>query len=246
MCPKFYVEDDFAISLEEESGFFRLKIQTPEVEEHHVEEFMDTTVEWLSTNPSKGILIDFQGVKAVCGDFAAHLHKYYEDIKRRGLNVRFVNVDPAIEPYIDVSNITVVLHDVIRETPVVSAKEILQDLANNLTDRQLMKKHGLSERTLAKTFKKLLAMGYITRDALAERLGMETPELASDQKGEGYVKPVVSAAAVLQDIADNRSDSEIMHKYKLSPKGLSSLMRKLYKRGLVSKLTLKKRRDLET
>ena len=245
MCPKFYVEDDFVISLVEESGYFRLKIQTPEVEEHHVEEFMDTTVEWLSTNPSKGILIDFQGVKAVCGDFAAHLHKYYEDIKRRGLNVRFVNVDPAIEPYIDVSNITVVLRDVIRETPVVSAKEILQDLANNLTDRQLMKKHGLSERTLAKTFKKLLAKGYITREEVAERLGMETPEHTADQKGAESTKPVVSAAAVLQDIADNRTDSEIMHKYRLSPKGLSSLMRKLYKRGLVSKLTLKRRRDLE-
>lgn len=245
MSPRFYVDDDFSISLVEESGFFRMKIQTPEVEEHHVEEFMDTTVEWLSTNPTKGILIDFDGVKAVCGDFAASLARYYEDIKRRGLYVRFVNVDPAIEPYIDVSNITVVLHrPIINNKAVVSAKEILKDLSNNLSDRDLMKKHGLSEKGLAKMFRKMLNMGLISRRALAQRMGVETGDVTEGLKGILYNKPVVNAAEVLQDLADNMPDSEIMHKYRVSPKGLRSIMKKLYDRGLISKVTLKRRKRL--
>ncbi len=244
MAPRFYVDDEFAISLVEESKFFRLRIQTPEVEDYHVEEFMDTTVEWLSTNPKKGILIDFNGVKSVCGDFAVHLAKYYADIKRRGLNVRFVNVDPAIEPYIDVSNITVVLSDISLTKPVVSARQILDDLADNLSDKQLMKKHGLSEKGLASMFRKLLRNGLISRGDLAERLGVETGEVTLGLEGLALGKPVVKAADVLRDIAENKSDVEIMRKYKLSRKGLQSLLRKLYQRGLVSKVTLQRRKDL--
>lgn len=245
MSPRFYVDDDFAISLVEESGFFRLKIQTPELEEHHVEEFMDTTVEWLSSNPSKGILIDFDGVKAVCGDFVASLARYYEDIKRRGLYVRFVNVDPAIERFIDVSNITVVLHrPIIPEKAIVSAKAILEDLDNNLSDKALMKKHGLSDKGLAKMFRKMLNMGLISRSALARRMGVETGEVTVGLKGIVYSKPVVNAAEVLQDLADNMTDNEIMRKYKLSTRGLKSLMKKLHDRGLISKVTLKRRKGL--
>ncbi|MGO9568932.1 MAG: hypothetical protein ACLP5H_15460, partial [Desulfomonilaceae bacterium] len=55
-------------SLLEERDFFRMKVRKSEVNEDHVEEFMDKTVEWLSTNPQKGILIDFEGVKSVCSD----------------------------------------------------------------------------------------------------------------------------------------------------------------------------------
>jgi anti-anti-sigma regulatory factor/uncharacterized protein (DUF433 family) len=244
MAPRFYVDDEFAISLVEESDFFRLRIQTPEVEDYHVEEFMDTTVEWLSTNPQKGILIDFEGVTSICADFAAHLARYYEDIKRRGLHVRFVNVDPAIEPYIDVSNITVVLHDVMPPKAVVSARMILEDLAENLSDKELMKKHGLSERGLASMFKKLLHKGLISRSALAERLGVETTEITVGLEGLASGKAVVNAADVLQDIANNMADAEIMHKYRLSRKGLQSLLRKLYQRGLISKITLQRRRGL--
>lgn len=244
MAPRFYVDDEFAISLVEEPEFFRLRIQTPEVEEYHVEEFMDTTVEWLSTNPQKGILIDFKGVKSVCGDFAAHLARNYEDIKRRGLHVRFVNVDPAIEPYLDVTNITVVLRDVLPPKAVVSARSILEDLADNLSDKALMKKHGLSEKGLASMFRKMLSKGLITRSALAERLGVELEEVTLGLEGLSTGKPVVNAVDVLQDLSDNLTDTEIMRKYKLSRKGLQSLLRKLYQRGLISKITLQRRKDL--
>jgi hypothetical protein len=78
---KFLFESEEQIfSLLEESDFFRMKVGKSEVKEDHVEEFMDKTVEWLSTNPKKGILIDLEGVKSVCSDFTVALTRYYENI----------------------------------------------------------------------------------------------------------------------------------------------------------------------
>jgi anti-anti-sigma regulatory factor len=243
MVPKFYVEDEVAFSLEEEPTFFRLQVVTAEIKEQHVEEFLDTTVEWLSTNPNKGILIDFKGVKYVCSDFAIHLLRYYQDIKSRGLTVRFVNVHPAVKPSLDITNITVVV-DLERDRVRVSAREILEDLSNNLSDRQLMNKHGLSERGLGSMFRKLLRKGLVTRRDLARRLGIETSEITIVLEGLGDMKTTVDAGEVLNDIAKDLSNSDLMQKYKLSPKGLQSLFRKLYRRGLISKEMLRHRKQI--
>ena len=71
---KYYFEDEeTAFSLVEEHGFYRLRVERSAIEDKHVEEFLDRTVEWLSRNPDKGILIDFKGVKSVCNEFAIHL-----------------------------------------------------------------------------------------------------------------------------------------------------------------------------
>jgi hypothetical protein len=35
-----------------------------------VEEFVDKTVERLSSSPKKGIFVDLEGVKSVCSDFS--------------------------------------------------------------------------------------------------------------------------------------------------------------------------------
>jgi len=242
--PKIYIDDQFVFTLVEEKDFFRMKVDTPVIEQEHVEEFLDTTVEWLSTNPKKGILIDFKGVQAVCGDFAVELARHYESIKAKGLNVRFVNVDPVIQPFIDVSNITVVLTDVFVDKPKVSAKLVLEDIANDLSDRELMQKHGLTKRGLASMYKKLLRTGLIGRKQLAQRMGVKTRDLTLILDGKLSGKAVVNAVDVLQDIADNLTDVEIMHKYRLSRKGLQSLMRKLYRRGLINRVTLQRRKGL--
>jgi anti-anti-sigma regulatory factor len=232
MINKFYVYDEEVVfSLIEEPDFFRLKIERPTIEEDHVEEFMDKTVEWLSTNPEKGILIDFQGVHTICTEFTVYLSRYYQDIKSRGLNVRFVNVDPKIEPFIDVSNITIVMS--IPDKPVVSARQLLQDLGNNLSDRQLMKKHGLSRKGLASLYRKLLGKGLISRKELAKRLGVETCEISVRLEGLVH-KQTVDASEVLKDISERIPDSVLMEKYKLSPKGIQSLMKKLYMKGLIT------------
>src|SRR5208283_5347187 len=129
---KYYFDDEeTAFSLVEEPHFYRLRVERSAIEEPHVEEFLDRTVELLSKNPDKGILIDFKGVKTVCSEFAFHLGEYYQDLRDKGLQVRFVNVDPAIEPYIRRANISVVL-DVHSNRAVLSARELLDDLSNNL------------------------------------------------------------------------------------------------------------------
>ncbi len=243
MVNRFYVYDEeIVFSLVEEPDFFRMKIERPTIEEEHVEEFMDKTVEWLSTNPDKGILIDFEGVRSICSEFTVYLSRYYQDIKARGLNVRFVNVAPGIEPFIDVSNITIVMS--IPTKPVVSAKQLLLDLRNNLTDRQLMRKHGLSKKGLASLFRKLLHKKLITRKELAKRMGIETCEITVKLEGFGTSKLTIEAAEVLKDLSEDVTDGELMRKYKLSNKGLQSLMRKLYQKGLVNKDDLLNRKKL--
>ncbi len=228
-------------SIMEESGFFRLNVGKPEVRESDVEDFLDTTVEWLSTGPDKGILIDFNGVKEVCTDFVIHLLKYYEDIKARGLYVRFVNVDPILGPSMDVSNITVVLSaDMLpslgeNEKAVVSAKEVLDDVTEGLSDKQLMNKYGLSEKGLTSLYRKLLEKGLITKKIIAQRWGVETAGIEVSEKGPEKRKVTVKAQAVMRDLEEGLSDIELMKKYKLSKKGLQSMWRKLIRQGLVSR-----------
>lgn len=239
MAAKFYIDNDLVFTLVEEPEFFRLSAMVPEIEEEHVEEFMDTTVEWLSTNPQKGILIDFQGVKYVCGDFAVTLNKYYEDIKSRGLYVRFVNVDPKVEPFIDVSNITVVM-TLPPEKPRVTASGILEDLAHNLSDEELMKKHGLSEKGLARMYGKLLRKGVSDRVLSGKKIhsGHGEADIIFDPDETNRNKPMVDVSEVLRDLADDATNSDLMHKYRLSPKGLESLARKLFRKGLIDSATL--------
>jgi hypothetical protein len=233
MAIKYYVEDDAtAFSVSEEAEFFRMKVLRSEIDEDDVEDFLDSTVEWLSSNPSKGILIDFNGVRAVCPGFVVELQRNYEEIKSQGLYVRFVNVDPALEPYIDVQNITVVM-SVYPEKPVVSAKAVLKDLANNLTDEELMKKHGLSTKGLKSLYKKLLRKGLITKHVMTRKTA-PAPESAMPAEDPEAKKLAVNASDVLKDIENGATDEDLMRKYRLSRKGLQSLMRKLRGAGLVS------------
>jgi transcription initiation factor IIE alpha subunit len=238
---KFLFESEEQIfSLLEESDFFRMKVGKSQVKEDHVEEFMDKTVEWLSTNPKKGILIDLEGVRSVCSDFTVALTRYYENIKRRGLYVRFVNVDPKIQPYVDVSNITVVMS--IPDKPVISARVLLGDLTNNLSDKELMKKHNLSQRGLKRLYKKLLDKGQIFRRALARRMGLSTYEFTVACEAKKAKKVTIAASDVMKKLANEMTDTELMREYKLSPRGLQSLFRKLYNNGLISKATFMRRK----
>jgi len=242
----WYVDEELVFILTEEPEWYRMKVHTSKVEKHHVEEFMDTTVEWLSTNPRKGIVIDFDGVREICSDFALQLESHYKKIKARGLHVRFVNVAPAIEPYIEVSNITMVVSLPAVEKPKLSTLSVLKDLDRNLSDQELMIKYGISRRGLSSMFRKLLRKGLVTREALAKRMGVAHDKIALllDVMGSVERKVTVDAASVLKDLDENMSDEELMLKYRLSPKGLESLMRKLYKNKLVSKSTLLSRKQL--
>ncbi|MGO9122757.1 MAG: hypothetical protein ACLQPD_34710 [Desulfomonilaceae bacterium] len=225
-------------SLTEEIDMFRIKFGISEIKEEHVEEFMDKTVEWLSTSPSKGILIDLQGVKSVCPDFTVALTRYYENVKRHGLYVRFVNVDPGIEPYVEVSNITVVMTR--PEKLMISTREFVGDLTNNLSDKELMAKHNLSASGLKKLYKKLLGKGVVSRRALEARIGIQRLSLVL--KTNDAKRVTVNASDVLNSLSNGMTDGELMTKYRLTPRGLQSLYLKLYNEGLISRSTFMRRK----
>ncbi|MCA1959448.1 MAG: STAS domain-containing protein [Desulfomonile sp.] len=250
MATKLRVEgEERTCILSEEADFFRLSMIRSDLATRHVEDFLDTTVEWLSTNPEKGILIDFKGVKSISEDFAAHLLRYYEEIKARGLYVRFVNVAQSLESSVDASNITVVISpDFLRDDkPHLSAREILQDLANNVTDRELMVKHGLSEKGLKSMFRKLLQKGLITKTALAKRWGGSKPSMiVLNNEGKSAGKIRIDPRQAVKDIFGNMSNAQIMKKYKLSERGLNSLLTKLHKRGLISTQTFTARTQADS
>jgi len=227
-------------SLTEETDLFRLKIGTSEVKEKHVEEFMDKTVEWLSTNPEKGILIDLEEVKSVCSEFTIALTRYYENVKRHGLYVRFVNVDPRIQPYVEVSNITVVMTRPTKLT--ISARELMGDLKNNLSDKELMKKHNLSPRGLKKLYKKLQAKGLEFRRALERRIRAPRRDLSLVLETQDAKRVTVNASDVLKSLSNGMTDGELMSQYKLSARGLQSLYKKLNNLGLISESTLKRQK----
>ena len=179
-------------------------------------------------------------MKSVCSDFAVALARNYKDIKRRGLNVRFVNVDSMIEPYVDVTNITML--KTFPTKPAISARELLDDLANNLSDRELMKKHGLSQRGLDRLFRKLLRKGRIFRRALARRMGAPTKQISVILETKDAKKVTVDAWEVMKNLLNEMTDAELMRRYKLSPRGLQSLFKKLYDKGFISQATFLKRR----
>jgi anti-anti-sigma regulatory factor len=226
--------------LTEETDLFRLKIDISEVKEDHVEEFMDKTVEWLSTNPQKGILIDLEGVKSVCSDFTIALTRYYENVKRHGLYVRFVNVDPGIQPYVEVSNITVVMARPKRLT--ISTREFMGDLENNLSDNELMEKHNLSPRGLKTLYKKLLAKGLAFSGALKRRIKGQGAHLSLILETHDAKRVTINASDVLKSLSNGMTDEQLMSQYKLSPRGLQSLYMKLTKMGLISESSLKRRK----
>lgn len=245
MSPKIYLADfEKCFKIIEEPKSFRCEIIKADIRDEHVEDFLDTTVEWLSSNPDKGMLIDFKGVRSVCTQFVIQLQRNFEEIKRRGLPVRFVNVDPSIREDIEGSDITVVITHPFPEKPVLSAKELLDDLANNVSDTELMKKHGLSEKGLQSMYKKLLKKGLITKKELAKRWGTETSEITVARDGLRSPKVEVDVAEVLADIAENYSDRRLMEKYRLSVKGLRSLFKKLRRKNLISKQAFLERRHL--
>jgi uncharacterized protein (DUF433 family) len=251
MATKHYFDEGASVfSLVEETDCFRLRVEAPHVEPQHVEDFTDTTVEWLSSNPEKGLMIDFKGVESVCHDFVVHLFKYYGQIKAKGLNVRFVNVTPEVAPYVGVSDITVVLTpDMLPpDRPHVSAKLILLDLSAGFSDRELMKKYDLSPRGLKSMFTKLINKGLISEHVLARRWGVMTSDVVFALGGKGSKKKV-AADEVLKDLRANVSDADLMTKYKLSDKGLRSMMKKLYEGGYLSKKDYQRRtqgKDEET
>ncbi len=235
----FYADRKPAFSLLEEPDCFRLKMELPEIEEHHVEEFLDKTVEWLSANSEKGMVIDFEGVTSVCSDFTAHLARYCDDARTKGLVVTFVNVGDAIKPYIEIQAGTQG-SEFGRSVLSISTKEVLGDIERNLPNRDLMHKYGLSLNGLTSLFRKLFSKGLISRQWMERRSIHEAPiEIDLDMADLREIE--IPAADILKDIADDVPDEILMQKYRLSQKGLDSMWMQLSANNLISEETLRQR-----
>ncbi len=241
---KYYYEDHHsAFSLVEESDCFKIRTGKTEIEEHHVEEFLDKTVEWLSSNPDKSLVIDFDGVKWVCSDFLAQLIRYYEDSRARGLIVRLVNVDPSIQAFLDGTGTLVVSLPSKRPVLSVSTWQALQDIRNQLSDQQIMEKHGLSKWGLRSLFKKLVAKGVISSEELQERKANPSLQLIPEDEESESRTLTISASDLVRDVTEGMPNEDLMRKYKLSRKDLQRVLDKLLGKSLVSEEAVAERRE---
>lgn len=99
----------------------------------------------------------------------------------------------------------------------IDAQQVLKDIRSGMGTSELMRKYGLTEKGLRSLFKKLVEGGLVKRSAV--------------QPG---FKPEVKAKEVAKDILSGMSRAELGKKYRLSERGLNSLLSKLRGAGIVS------------
>ncbi len=63
-------------------------------------------------------------------------------------------------------------------TPKISAKQMVLDIRDGLTDSELMHKHGLSQENFHRVMLRLVSVGALDQAELDQR--WETPELEND------------------------------------------------------------------
>ena len=73
-------------------------------------------------------------------------------------------------------------------------------------------------------------------------MGVPTKDLTVVFEAEEAKKVTVDASDVMKNLSNEMTDAELMREYRLSPRGLQSLFRKLYNKGLISKATFMRRK----
>lgn len=113
--------------------------------------------------------------------------------------------------------------------PKISAKDLVRDIRDRMTDAQLMEKYQLSAKGLQSAFEKLLETNSITRAELEWR-----PTPYQDTQ---FISRMIPEEAVA-DIRSGMTDFELMEKYNLSPNGLRRAFQSLVDAGLVTQQEL--------
>ena len=129
----------------------------------------------------------------------------------------------------------------------ISAKEAVADIRSGVDDAALMKKYGLSPNGLQSLFDKVVNTGFIDLGEMQNRLHgfmgtVVIPEAdLSGQKDPVNAQPTrsksartINAQEAARDIRSGMNDSGLMEKYRLSPKGITSLFEKLISLGLLT------------
>lgn len=115
--------------------------------------------------------------------------------------------------------------------PRIDAKQVLDDLKAGFDDTYLMEKYNLSAKGLQSLFQKLVAGGIVDRWLLeGGRLKPEGGTLPGERE--------VSAKEVLKDLRAGMSQDAMMHKYRLSARGLANLFEQLVEAGLMAESEL--------
>lgn len=100
----------------------------------------------------------------------------------------------------------------------IDAVQALRDIREGLNDIDLMKKYNLSLKGLYSLYSKLIAAGALSSSDVGPHFKLE-----------------LRAKDVVADIRAGMSQAELAKKYRLSPKGLASMFRKLVRSRAVSK-----------
>ncbi len=141
----------------------------------------------------------------------------------------------------------------------ISAREAVADIRSGMDDSALMTKYGLSAEGLQTLFDKLVNTGFIDLAEIRPRLmgyvgTVVLPELdLLTKKDRGKEKPPkgkaerrINAQEAARDIRLGMDKSALAEKYRLTPKGVTSLLNKLLSLGLLSEKDLfRMRADIE-
>lgn len=109
----------------------------------------------------------------------------------------------------------------------LDAQQVLNDIQAGMDDHGLMQKYNLSAKGLSSLFQKLVNAGVL-----------EPPEHSQ------RTKPAINAKDAVEDIRSGMDDSGLMHKYKLSAKGLQEMFRQLTDAGLIDDVEIDRRMSL--
>ena len=109
----------------------------------------------------------------------------------------------------------------------ISAKAFVCDLQRGLSDSDLMLRHGISEESLPKVFKKLLDLGLVDSRTLEARniRPAVSPRNLSPRK--------ISAKDLVNDLNAGLGAGRLMMKYCLTPHQLDKLLVQLKERALI-------------
>lgn len=128
----------------------------------------------------------------------------------------------------------------------VPLDRFLHRLRSGVDDPGLMEEFDLSSAALNHLTERLVAMGELTPEDLANRPTLSAASVVVDS-GEIRLpettgkKPIIDAWDALRCIRSGMSDSDLMKRYKISAKGVQSLFRKLIAEGVVDKAVIDSR-----
>ncbi len=134
-----------------------------------------------------------------------------------------------------------------RRDPIkVQPKVIVNRMKEGASELEIMKEFNLSAKALHSLADQLAASGHWPESPTLAKVYKDTGTVALDLKDAGRPerrpgKVTISARDVLKCVESGMSDSELMERYGISPKGLQSLFRKLVSAGLISGAQLDKR-----